>query len=283
VSQNRLFVLDQGDSCEAKWDATRSTCEADPTPISSDTTIRHRDDVVRDYLATWRVREYAVTGGETLSTFTDTSFAKVYGIASDEQYIYVSGIATVLDTSRTNAQDRTRKFTSRIYRYSRGPRYPGIFPPDINMPGAQWHRDSTWLVLDGTGTSSVSDPRGIAVSKTGLPLLLVADKGNNSGKTMSITEMAVGFTKFDARETGAAFDSPEDVALDLSGFLYVVDRNNRRISRHDASGAYIQSINIENNSFGQPLLDPVTVGVDDSLAYVGDRGRGQVIRYKRRP
>ena len=27
----------------------------------------------------------------------------------------------------------------------------------------------------------------------------------------------------------------------------------------------------------------LTVAVDDSLAYIADRGRGQIIRYKRRP
>jgi hypothetical protein len=285
VGQNALFVLDQGDSCEAKWDEARQTCEADPTPLSPDTSVHHHHDIVRDYSATWRVRLYPLSGGDTLSqftSFTDTSFAKVYGIAVDEQFVYVSGIAAILDTSRTNTQDRTRKFASRIYRYARGPRYPGITPSDINMPGADWHRDSTWLVLDGTGTSSVSDPRGIALSQVGVPTLLVADRGNNEGKTMSSVDMAVGFTKFDARETGATFDGPEDAAMDRQGFSYIVDRNNKRVTRHDASGAWIQNINIENNEFGQPLLDPVTVGVDDSLAYVGDRGRGQVIRYKRR-
>jgi hypothetical protein len=283
VGQNRLFVLERGDSCEAKWDDARGTCEADPTPLSPDTSVHHHHDIIRDYTATWRVREYRLNGGDTVSTFTDTTFAKVFGIAADEQYVYVSGMAAVLDTSKTNAQDRTRGFSSRIIRYSRGPRYPGVVPPDVFMPGADWHRDTTWLVLDGTGTSSIFEPRGIALSPTGAPVLLVADTGNNQAKTMSTAEQAVGFNKFDARETGLGFNGPEDVAMDRAGFLYVVDRNNQRVTRHDASGTWIQNINVENNSFGLPLLDPVTIGVDDSLAYVGDRGRGQVIRYKRRP
>ncbi len=280
AGQNRLFVLDQGDTCEAKWDDSRSTCEADPTPISPDTTIKHHHDIIRDYTATWRVREYTTTGGETLSTFTDTTFAKVYGIATDEQYVYVSGIAAVLDTSKENTSIRTRKFASRIYRYGRGPRYPGNFPPDVTMPGANWHRDTTWVVLDGTGTSSVSDPRGIAIARYA-PLLLVADRGNNVGKTMSSSQMGVGYTRFDARETGASFNAPEDAALDQAGYLYIVDRLNRRVTRHDAAGNYIQTVNLKPNSDNLPLLDPITVGVDDSLAYVGDRGRGQVIRFKR--
>jgi hypothetical protein len=63
----------------------------------------------------------------------------------------------------------------------------------------------------------------------------------------------------------------------------VVDRFNQRILRYDASGQYIQVVNVEKNSDDQPLLDPIAIGVLDSLAYVADAGRGQVIRYQRRP
>jgi len=41
-------------------------------------------------------------------------------------------------------------------------------------------------------------------------------------------------------------------------------------------------VDVEPNSDGLPLADPVGLAVDDSLVYVGDRGRGQIIRYKRR-
>jgi len=45
----------------------------------------------------------------------------------------------------------------------------------------------------------------------------------------------------------------------------------------------VQRVDVDKNSDDLPLLDPVGVAVDDSLAYVADRGRGQIIRYKRRP
>jgi len=38
-----------------------------------------------DYLATWRVREYGLGGGDTLSTFTDSTIAQPLGIAADDQ------------------------------------------------------------------------------------------------------------------------------------------------------------------------------------------------------
>ena len=277
-AQNRLFVLDEGDSCQARFDATRGTCEADPTRNGE-------PDIIRDYSATWRVREYPITGGDTISTFTDTTFAYVRGVAADDEgRIYVSGTAVVLDTSQTDQRIRTRKFVSRIYRYVRGPRYPGVVPNDIYMPGADWHRDSTWVVLDGTGASSVNDPRGFNWTPIAGEAVFVADRGNNKAKLIGTSAPNIGITRIDGSETptGTSFYLPEGAAVDESGFLYLVDRGNQRVLRYDTYGGYLQDVNVENNSDNLPLLDPVAVGVDDSLAYVADFGRAQVIRYKRR-
>jgi len=278
-AQSLLFILDEGDSCMAKTDPQRGTCQPD-------TTRNGRRSQIYDYTATWRVREFPITGGDTISTFTDTSFAYVYGVAADGYgNVYVSGIAVVLDTLSTDQRIRTRKYTSRIYRYARGPRYPGVVPNDVLMPGANWHRDSTWVVLDGTGTSSVNDPRGLQWTPTSGGALLVADHANNKAKLIGTTAGVVGLVKMDGSETptGTNFNGPEDVAVDAGGDLYIVDRLNQRVLRYDGAGNYVVTVNTELNADSQPLLDPVAVGVNDSMAYVGDVGRGQVIRYKRRP
>ena len=73
------------------------------------------------------------------------------------------------------------------------------------------------------------------------------------------------------------------MTADLAGFFYVVDRDNRRVLRYDLSGEYIQRVDVETNADALPLLDPISIAVDDSLAYVADRGRNEVIRYRRRP
>ena len=274
-----LFVLDEGDSCMAKFDPQRGTCEADETRNG-------RRSQIYDYTATWRVREYPITGGDTVSTFTDTSFAYVRGISADDNgYVYVSGIAVVLDTLSTDQRIRTRKYASRIYRYARGPRYPGVVPNDVLMPGANWHRDSTWVVLDGTGTASVQDPRGIRWTPTKGGALLVADHANNKAKLIGTYSGVFGLVKMDGSETptGTNFNGPENVAVDDGGDLYIVDRLNQRVLRYDGNGNYVVTLNTELNADGQPLLDPVAVGVNDSIAYVADAGRSQVIRYKRRP
>ena len=277
AAQNKLFVLDEGDSCMAKFDVTRGTCEADPTRNG-------QPSIIFDYSAVWRVREYPITGGDTISTFTDTTMAYVNGVAADDQgRVYVAGIAIVLDTLQTDPRIRTRKFVSRIYRYARGQRYPGI--DDIYMPGASWHRDTTWLALDGTGTSSFNDPRQMSWTPLNSGGLFVADRGNNKAKLIGTYARDVGLVKIDGSETptGTSFYLPQSATIDESGFLYVVDRGNRRVLRYDYYGNYIQDVNVEKNEDQLPLLDPVAVGVDDSLAYVADPGRAQVIRYKRRP
>jgi hypothetical protein len=276
----RLFVLDQGDSCQAKFDVRRNSCEPDPdTTRATGHPFRNQ---VFDYTATWRVREYELGGGDTVSTFTDTSFAQPFGIAADDQgRVYVSGLVVVLDTNQIDQRIRTRKAVSRVYRYKRGQRYPGVL--DVNMPGtSRWHRDTTWVVFDGTGASSVSDPRGIHWSPLGVDPLFIADRGNNQAKSVSSNEIGVGFTRVDGSVTGAAFNHPEGVTADLAGFFYVVDRENRRVLRFTTSGEYIQRVDVEPNADGLPLLDPTSVAVDDSLAYIADRGRAQIIRYKRR-
>lgn len=273
-AQNKLFVLDQGDTCLARYNQNLGSCEA-----TSDSGNR-----IRDLRAYWRVREYGLGGGDTLSSFTDTTFAFVTGVAAGEDgFVYVSGTAAVLDTLETDQRIRTRKFASRVRRYARGPRYPGVTPGDVTMPGCNWHRDTSWVVEDGTGNSSVSDPSNLYFSRFAGRSLYVADRGNAQVKALSVTQTNVGLIKVDGSTTGSNFLQPDDVTADLAGFFYVVDRGSRRVLRYDGqTGEYVQRVDIEPNAQGESLLDPVGVAADDSLAYVADRGRGKVLRFKRR-
>ena len=242
----------------------------DPTPASED----------------FQFRNIAPTVQRTdKPAFTDTTFAVVTGIAAGEDgYVYVSGQAIVLDTLESDPHIRTRTFASRVYRYARGPRYAGITPGDVNMPGCNWHRDTTWVVLDGSGTSSVFDPAGIYYARSGGHTLYITDRGNSKVKGVSVHATNLGLVQADGSTTGSNFLHPEDVTADLAGYFYVVDRGNRRVLRYDGNtGEYKQRVDVEPNSQSEELLDPVAVAVDDSLAYVADRGRGKVIRFKRRP
>jgi len=281
AGRNGLFVLDQGDSCAAKFDVRLGTCEADHDTTNGRIPFRNQ---IFDYSSTWRVREFGLGGGDTMTTFTDTTVAQPYGIAVDDAgRVYLACIAVFLDSLQTNKSIRTRKFVSRVYRYVRGQRYPGVL--DENMVGSStWYRDSTWKLLDGSGLSSVADPRGIFIPHVGVDPIYVADRGNNAAKAVSTQLNELPLLKVDGQETGASFNHPEGIAVDLAGFFYVVDRDNKRVLRYSSVPAtFVQRVDVEMNADGLPLADPIGIAVDDSLAYIGDRGRGEIIRYKRRP
>jgi hypothetical protein len=148
------------------------------------------------------------------------------------------------------------------------------------MPGCNWHKDTTFVVLDGSGTGTVQDPRALYWGPAG-PSLYVVDFGKNWIQRMR-DQVPVADLKIEQAE-GLSLFGPLDVTADLRGFLYLVDNGNQRVLRFDGSGEYVQTVNVENNAFGQPLLSPVALAADDSLVFVGDAGLSQVIRYKRRP
>jgi DNA-binding beta-propeller fold protein YncE len=275
---NRIFVLDQGDTLLARVNPETHIYE-DTTGITTSLRGKWRPSNVSDLGLYWRVREYGLLGGDTISTFTDTSMAFVHGVAADAQgRVYVSGPILSFVPDILNPTITTRSFLWRVNRYVRGPKYPGIY--DGYMPGCNWHKDTSFVVLDGSGTGTVQDPRGIYWGPSGSSLY-VADFGKNWIQRMR-DQVPVADFKIE-QAAGISLYGPLDVTADLQGFLYFVDTGNQRVLRFDGAGEYVQTVNVENDAFGQPLLSPVTVAADDSLVFVGDAGLSQVIRYKRRP
>jgi hypothetical protein len=271
-TSNRIFVLDQGDTCLAR---------ANPATGSCDTTGGWTYKIT-DLSLYWRVREYGLLGGDTISSFTDTSMAFVNGVAADAQgRVYVAGMAIVYVADIQDPRILTRTFLWRIHRYLRGPKYPGI--PDPSMPGSDWHRDTSWVVQNGSGIGTVQDPRGIYWGSYGGGGLYAADYGKNWVQRLDDLLSSTGSLQIDGSTTSLPFSGPLDVVGDPQGFVYVADEGNRRVLRYDASGTYVQRVDIELDAYGRELLSPVTVAADDSLVFVGDVGLAEVIRYKRRP
>src|SRR5207249_12040487 len=124
-ASNRVYVLDQGDTCLAKTRGSTGTCGG---------------RFITDLQYFWRVREYGLLGGDTPSTFTDTTLAWVSGVAADDDgSVYVAGGAIVVTPTNTPGVF-TRVFVNKIYKYRRGPRYPDVVPDERTMPGAHRHR-----------------------------------------------------------------------------------------------------------------------------------------------
>lgn len=265
----RLFVLDQGDTCLARANPASGECGGNGW-----------SNRITDLAHYWRVREYGLLGGDTLGTFTDTTLAFVTGIAAqDDGTVYVAGTALVLIPDPNDARIRTRTFQYRIHRYRRGPRYPGVLPADRNMPGADWHRDTTWVVEEGSGIGTVQDPRGLA--RVGSGPLFVADYGKNWMQRLSETEPSTGDWQVDAAD-GAPLNGPLDVAADLQGNTYVVDAGNLRVLRFGPDASFDRRVDKANLELGTPLVDPVALAADDTLVYLLDRGTDRLYRYRRR-
>lgn len=275
---NRIFVLDQGDTLLARSNPGTHVY-GDTTGTATTWRGKWRTPNVSDLGLYWRVREYGLLGGDTISTFTDTSMAFVQGITADARgRIYISGplLSFVPDILVPNIA--TRSFLWRVNRYVRGPKYPGIY--DGYMPGCNWHKDTSFVVLDGSGTGTVQDPRGLFWGASG-PALYVADFGKNWVQRL-LDEVPVADLKIVQAE-GASLYGPLDVTADLQGFIYVTDTGNQRVLRFDGLGEYVQTVNVEKDAYGSQLTSPIAVAADDSLVFVGDAGLSRVIRYKRRP
>jgi len=271
---NRVFVLDQGDTCLARRNPVSGTC---------DTTGRFglRITQIQYY---WYVREFDLLGNP-IGAFTDTSLAFVNGIAGDAQGgVYVSGLAIILKpTDDPRLTDRTFEF--RVYRYLRGPRSNGT--PDPNISGASWHRDPDYEAPQGPGIGGVIDPRGLHWSAVTGPSLFVADLGNFRAEKISDGTVDLGGAYYyDTRDPGfdggPAFTEPLDVTADLQGFFYVADASGSVHRFSNEPRAYVQRVDVERDAFGDPLGRPVAVAADGDFVYVADQDRGRVIRYRRR-
>lgn len=241
----RIFVLDAGDTTLAKTDPTRFP----------------------------KVFAFGVTGGAAQLQFQDTSWADVRGIAADAGgNVYVSCVARVF--VRDDPQDprrQTFKFSSRVYRY---------------LAAQGFARDDRFFVDEGQGQGSVFEPGDCFVlAPGGTPYLYVADTGKDLAQRLLIQDNAgepLPALVLDGGETGTVFAVPVDMIADPAGFMYVVDRGNRRVLRYEPGGAFVQKVNVELDLHLDSLHVPVAVAGNDSLAYVADRQTGKLHSYKKR-
>jgi hypothetical protein len=278
---NRIYVLDRGDTCIGR---------ANPSSGACDDTSHGFTGRVTNLTYYWKVREFRLLGGDTVSTFTDTTMAFVNGVAADEQgRVYVSGLAIVYVPDPLRPSQRDRSFLWRIYRYERGPGAPNnsVFP-DPYMVGQSWHRDHSWKVENGNGDGFIIGPYGLTWNPYGGGGVYTAELIKNDVQRLSDSQSNTGLLRIPELTSELQLGGPLDVAVDLKGFVYVADTGNQRVLRYDPYGSYVQRVNVEHDALGDTLRNPVTVACDDSLVFIGDLGHGpatntaRVNRYKRR-
>lgn len=268
----RVYALDKGDTCIARRNPISQDCkDYSGGWLGNVSDIKHY----------WHVREYGLLGGDTLSTFTDTLMASVEGIAADyDGRVYVSGMAIIEVPDISNPRILTRIFQSRIYRYLRGPLRPGV--PDYRMPGANWHRDDSWEVVEGSGIGSLVNPHGMEWMDTPTgPALFVSDYDKNWIQRLSDTQSSTGTYQIDGAETGTFLFQAGDVAADASGFVYVCDTGNQRVLRYDGSKNFIQPVDRTDLTRPGPLSRPVAVAANDSLVFIADPGKSTIFKFRR--
>jgi sugar lactone lactonase YvrE len=135
---------------------------------------------------------------------------------------------------------------------------------------------------DGAGTSaSFSRPCGVAVDASGA--VYVADFGNDRVRKVSaagvVTTLAGSGSGAFANGvgTGASFHSPQGVAVDASGAVYVGDRDNNRIRKITSAGVVTTLAGGGNSAIADGVgtsasfSTPVGVAVDaNGTVYVAD-------------
>ncbi len=273
---NSVYVLDQGDTCLARKNPSGADCSSAGGWTGE----------ITDLASYWRVREFNAVGGgggglDTIGTFTDTTLASVEGVAVDQQgNLYVSGTAIINVPDPFDERFHTRTFFHRIYRYRRGPRYPGVVPGDPNMPGALWHRDTTWVVEEGEGSGYIQDARGLLWRATDASHgLYAADAASGRIELLSDALKNSALLQINDDGHGNSMIGTLDVFADQLGNIYGTDTGHAHVLRFDAQGAFVQQV--DSDPAGPVLQRPVAVAADSEMVFVGDAGLGKVIRYRR--
>jgi len=280
-----VFVLDEGDTAAARAFRDPNWYELDCGQIKG------VNRTVVDLSQYWYVREYDLKGRTLKSAFTDTTFAWVNGVAADEDgKVYVSGVIEHCFVDPFDSRLRTLDNEYRIYRYERGidDRYVlGAEGADTLQLGV-WGRDPSFEIAEGTGIGSSLDPRGLSWSASTGAALFFADLGNNEVQKFDVLGSLGNSFKLDICDADTvALVAPTDVAVDDGGNVYVVDTGNKRVLRFDPDGRRCaQRVDIEHNSFDQPLTGPVAAASGDfdatNYVYVVDAAVNQVVVYRRR-
>jgi hypothetical protein len=233
---------------------------------------------ITDLAHYWKVVEYDLLGAQK-SSFTDTLMAFVSGVAADNQgNVYVSGLALIfLPTNDPRLTERT--FEYRVWRYQRGAR-------GATIPTGTGTAIRTSRSARAPASATAIDPRGIDWNEVVGPALFVADLGNFRGEKIRDGNTTLPDSRYyHTIDFDGAPDltEPLDITSDQGGFFYIADATGAQVLRYDDAGpGYVQRV--ERRAEREPASAAASgdVAADKDYVYVGDTGRAEIIRYKRR-
>ena len=148
----------------------------------------------------------------------------------------------------------------------------------------------------GSGDGQFSGPAGVAVDQVSHDVYVV-DGGDNrvekfeaSGVFVNTFGTDVGGPGVNLCTTGCGpgtqgsgdgqFSSPNGIAVDSSGNVYVVDGGNNRVQKFSSSGAYLSQITATDPSCATAFASPVAVAVAPASGalYITDTGNNRVVK-----
>jgi len=129
----------------------------------------------------------------------------------------------------------------------------------------------------GTRDGQFDIPQGIAVDSSGN--VYVAQSGTNStnSRVQKFGSNGEFITKWGSSGTGDGhFRYPEDIKVDSSGNVYVMDMGNNRIQKFDSNGKFITKWGSSGTGDGQ-FSYPSGIAVDSSgNVYITDSGNSRI-------
>ena len=148
--------------------------------------------------------------------------------------------------------------------------------------------NSSWGSDDGKGAAaSFSSPKGISVDVTGN--VYVADSGNLKIRKITATGVVTTLAGNgsqggdDGIDTAASFNSPEGLAVDAAGNVYVADTNNHKIRKINPTGLVTTLAgdgtpgSMDGTSITASFSSPSGVAVDISgNVYVADSNNNKI-------
>ncbi len=144
-----------------------------------------------------------------------------------------------------------------------------------------------WNFGDGSSSVSVANPEHIFTSIGLFNVVLTASNVNGSDSksmTINVTSIPAPAEKYTFVDkwhgnSYGLFNSPQGIAVDFSGNVYVADMGNNRIKKFNSSGFFLSSFGSAGSGDGQ-FSSPYSVTVD-SLGnfYVADMGNNRIQKF----
>ena len=141
------------------------------------------------------------------------------------------------------------------------------------------------LTPAGTGLFAAADPAGITALRDGSVDFIYSQRGENFYKVQVITTDAFGWKpKLDPTSGGdlftvGKFTSPENIALDGDGFIFVVDSAEHRVFKFAGTGKEYESFG-EQGSGEVMFQHPHGVAEFDGTVFVSDTGNDRIVRFR---